>query len=132
MDSSETEAGERPVPGSYLRVLEEIEGGGSRPPARRERAARLETGLRVPRRRAATESLRVRLAPEQLYWLRLAAARAGDKIDESAIVAAGLAILEELDLDWRTIGSRSELAARLTRALAPRRPPAPPAAAREP
>lgn len=132
MDSREIETGRRPVPGTYIRVLDELEGAGAPRPAGRGRTPRIETGLKVPRRRAATESLRVRLAPEQLYWLRLAAARAGDKIDESAIVAAGLAILEELDLDWRTIGSRPELAARLTRALAPRRPPATPAAAREP
>jgi hypothetical protein len=71
--------------------------------------------LTLPRRREATESLRVRLAPEQLHWVRLAAARAGSKVDESALVAAGLALLEQRALDWRAIRTRADLRAALVR-----------------
>jgi hypothetical protein len=73
--------------------------------------------LRLPRRREAVETLRVRLAPEQLYWLQLAAARAGDKVDPSLLVAAGLALLERLPIDWRAVRSRRDLALALERAL---------------
>ncbi len=65
--------------------------------------------IQLPRRREAVESLRVRLAPEQLYWLQLAAARAGDKVDASLLVAAGLALLERLPIDWRAVRSRRDL-----------------------
>jgi hypothetical protein len=80
----------------------------------------------LPRRREETESLRVHLAPEQLYWVRLAAARAGSKVDESTLVAAGLALLEQRGLDWRGIRSRSDLRAALAM------PPAPSALPGEP
>jgi hypothetical protein len=79
---------------------------------------------RLPRRRDETESLRVHLAPEQLYWVRLAAARAGTKVDESALVAAGLALLEQRAIDWRRIRSRGDLRAALVPSPAP--PPAEP------
>ena len=75
-------------------------------------------GVRLPRRREAVERLRVRLAPEQLYWLQLAAARAGDKVDPSLLVAAGLALLERLPVDWRAVRSRRDLALAIERALA--------------
>lgn len=78
--------------------------------------------LRLPRRREATESLRVRLAPEHLYWLRLNAARAGGKVDESVLVAAGLMLLAERAIDWRAMRSRADLRAALAAT-----PPPPPA-----
>ena len=71
----------------------------------------------APRRRTATEPIKVRLAAEQLYWLRLTAARAGRKVNEATIVAAGLRVIEWLDLDWRCIDSRAALAAALAEAL---------------
>jgi hypothetical protein len=77
------------------------------------------SGIRLPKRREAVESLRVRLAPEQLYWLHLAAARAGEKVDASLIVAAGLALLERLPIDWRAMRSRGDLALAIERALLP-------------
>ena len=80
--------------------------------------------LELPRRRQATERLRVRLAPEHLYWLRLTAARAGAKVDESLLVAAGLMLLAERGIDWRAVRSRSDLRAAVA---APSPPPPPPA-----
>lgn len=86
---------------------------------RPHRRARAETAgdslgpFLAPRRRTTTETIKVRLAPEQLYWLRLTAARAGRKVSESTIVAAGLRLVEWLDLDWRCIDSRTALAAAL-------------------
>jgi len=77
--------------------------------------------LELPRRREATESLRVRLSPEHLYWLRLTAARAGDKVDESVLVAAGLMLLAERAIDWRAMRSRADLRAALVST-----PPPPP------
>ncbi len=95
---------------------------------RRARPPRTATGSRAsgpfvaPRRRASTESIKVRLAPEQLYWLRLTAARAGRKVNESMIVAAGLRVIEWLNLDWRCIDSRTAIAAALAEALSPEGP----------
>ncbi len=123
---------------SYLPFLDQVDsppsqtkGSGT---AGRRRAR--DSGFFLPRRREAQEPLRVRLAPQQLYWLRLAAARAGRKIDESVIVSAALALVEWLDIDWRTIGSRADVEkslARVVRSLAsPRSPvidPSPPASA---
>jgi hypothetical protein len=54
--------------------------------------------------------MRIRLSSEQFYWLRLAAARAGGKLDESTIIAAAIRLLEQLDIDWRSIDSRASLA----------------------
>jgi len=71
----------------------------------------------APRRREATETIKTRLAPEQLYWLRLTATRAGRKLSESTIIAAGLRVIEWLSLDWRCIDSRAALAAALSEAL---------------
>ena len=84
--------------------------------------ARASSAIRLPKRREAVESLRVRLAPEQLYWLHLAAARAGAKVDASLIVAAGLALLERLPIDWRLVRSRGDLALVIERALLPPAP----------
>jgi len=81
------------------------------------------SGLRIPRRRDAAESIRVRLAPEQLYWLHLAAARAGEKVDASLIVAAGLALLERLPIDWRRVRTRRELALAVEEAMTLSAPP---------
>ncbi len=140
-----------PAPASYLRFLEQwAPASGPAPtpdpavPAGEPdgRKARVRTSRRrprrarraaagdalapflAPRRRTATEPLKVRLAAEQLYWLRLTAARAGRKVSESTIVAAGLRVIEWLDLDWRCIDSRAALAAALGEALGAAAPPA--------
>lgn len=108
-----------PIAASYIRFLDHHAAGETRrsnaprPPREDSRPP----AFILPRRRQASESLRVRLTPEQLYWLRLAAARAGGKIDESAIVAAGIALLERLPIDWRRIASRTDLAQALNRAI---------------
>jgi hypothetical protein len=68
------------------------------------------TALTPPRRRDTREALRIRLSSEQFYWLRLAAARAGGKLDESTIIAAAIRLLEQLDIDWRFVDSRTSLA----------------------
>jgi len=108
-----------PIAASYIRFLDHHDASET-PRSNSPRPARGDTrppGFVLPRRRQTSESLRVRLTPEQLYWLRLAAARAGGKIDESAIIAAGIALLERLPIDWRRIASRTDLAQALTRAL---------------
>lgn len=124
-----TESEPSPVRASYLPFLEDnvhepspgTDAGAERGRRRSREGSSADTraadtrGFTLPRRREARESLRVQLVPEQLYWLRLAAARAGRKVDESTIVAAGLALLERLDIDWRRIGSRADLAQVLAR-----------------
>jgi hypothetical protein len=108
-----------PIEAKYARLLDHYDPrAGTR--SHSPRPARGDTQSPVfslPRRRQASESLRVRLTPEQLYWVRLAAARAGSKIDESAIIGAGIALLERLPIDWRRITSRTDLAQALTRAF---------------
>jgi hypothetical protein len=108
-----------PVEASYIRFLDHFDSGRKRraTPPRPNRGESNLPALALPRRRDAKQTLRVRVTDEQLYWLRLAAARAGGKVDESAIVAAGLALLERLAIDWRVIGSRTDLAKAMTGAL---------------
>jgi hypothetical protein len=114
-----------PLSPSYLPFLEQSEAAsretrplGSGPERRRDQ----DSGFILPRRREAIEPLRVALAPQQLYWVRLAAARAGSKVDESTIVAAGLALLEWMDVDWRTVESRGDLERILARFTKSRHP----------
>jgi hypothetical protein len=75
-------------------------------------------GTALPRKRDATERLKVRLGAEQSDFLRAAieAAPAG-AIDESAVVAAGLALIKELDLPWQAIASREDLIEAIRRKL---------------
>ena len=75
-------------------------------------------GTTLPRKREATERLKVRLGAAQREFVRAAveAAPAGS-IDESAVVAAGLAVLEELDLPWAAIASREDLIEAIRRKL---------------
>ena len=76
----------------------------------RAKAPGLLESARAPRKREATERLRVRLTPEQRAFVEAAAAASHDRAaTPSAIVSVGLAILEELDVPWSTIASRDEL-----------------------
>ena len=75
-------------------------------------------GAALPRKREATERLKVRLSAEQLAFVRSAVAAAPPRaIDESAVVAAGLAVLRELDLPWQAVASREELIEAIRRKL---------------
>jgi len=75
-------------------------------------------GAALPRKREATERLKVRLSAEQFAFVRSAVAAAPEgAIDDSAVVAAGLALLRELDLPWQAIASREELIEAIRRKL---------------
>lgn len=142
-----TDSDEQPVPASYSRLLDHMARTEGRPDSAGRTTARPSTPspqppemrrdelsgapagtgktgrdlaqlLVPPRRRDATESVRVKLAPEQFYWLHLAAARAGAKVDQSTIVAAALRLVELHNLDWRQIDSRMTLASALAGAAA--------------
>jgi hypothetical protein len=77
---------------------------------RDERAApghhALLAGATIASRRASTERLKVRLTPEQRAFVRdAAAATHGGEVDESAIVAAALVLLERLEIPWSSLAS---------------------------
>jgi hypothetical protein len=96
--------------------------------AMREQDLRPREGLlesaRIPRRRESTERVVLRLAPEQRAFLKEAAKDArGDSIDASAIVAGGLAVLQDLGIDWAAVSSRKELMDAIRRRLRARLEP---------
>jgi hypothetical protein len=75
-------------------------------------------GVEIARRREATDRLKVRLTPHQRAFLRdAAAATHGRTVDESAIVAAALALLERLDLPWSSLASREDVIEAIRRKL---------------
>jgi hypothetical protein len=97
---------------AYVNLLDEL-----KRQARAEPPAPLE-GATLPRKREATERLKVRLGAEHREFLRAAVEAAPPgAIDESAVVAAGLALLKELDLPWGSIASRDELIEAIRRKL---------------
>ena len=67
-------------------------------------------GAEIAPRRAASARLKVRLTPEQLAFVREAAAAThGGQIDESAVVAAALTLLHRLEIPWTSLASREDL-----------------------
>lgn len=75
-------------------------------------------GATLARKREATKRLEVRLSPEHRSFLRKAAkATNSPKVDESAIVAVAIALVQELDVPWEAIASREELVAAVRRRL---------------
>lgn len=89
---------------------------------RDERAApghhALLAGAEIAPRRASTERLKVRLTPEQRAFVRQAAAAThGREVDDSAIVAAALVLLERLEIPWSSLASREDLIEAIRRKL---------------
>jgi hypothetical protein len=75
-------------------------------------------GVTLPRRKDATKRLEVRLSAAQKAFVReaVAAARSGP-VDESTVVAAALAILQDLDVAWENVTTREELIDAIRRKL---------------
>ena len=88
----------------------------------RLKAPALLASARVPRRREATERVRLRLTPEQKAFLDYASASTHEgAVDPSAIVAVAVALVEELDVAWDAVASRKDLLAAVRRRLEERR-----------
>ncbi len=79
-------------------------------------------GAALPRRKEASKNLKVRITPEQkTFVVDAAAATRSTAIDEATIVAAGLAILQDLDIPWASLSSREELVDAIKRQLKEKR-----------
>jgi hypothetical protein len=97
---------------SYVDLLDSLR---AREPATEDA---LTERVAVARRRDAVKRVELRMTPEQRAFLRGAAKRArGPSVDESAIVAVAVSIVEALDVPWETIASRDELADAVRRRL---------------
>jgi len=77
----------------------------------------------IPPRREARKKLKVRVSPGQRAFLEDAVhSTRGTAVDESAVVALAIRIIEELDVPWDTIASREDLVSVVRRALRTRVP----------
>ena len=98
---------------SYVDLLENLR--------RREHGSEVESvaaRVTAPHRRDATKTLVVRLTPEQKAFLRSAAKRAhAGSVDESAIVAVAVSVVEALEVPWESISSKEVLVDAVRRRL---------------
>lgn len=98
----------------YTTLLDEIRQkdlGVSQPPTLLDDAV-------VASKREARAKLQVRLTPAQRAFIEDAVhSTRGTAVDESAVVALAIRILEELDIPWGTIATRDDLVSVVRRAL---------------
>jgi hypothetical protein len=88
----------------------------------RLKAPALLSSARIPRKREATERVKLRLTPEQKAFLEYASAATHEgAVDPSAIVAVAIRLVEELDIQWDAVASRKDLLAAVRRRLEERR-----------
>lgn len=72
----------------------------------------------VAPKREARAKLKIRLTAAQRAFLEDAAkSTRGKAVDESAVVAVALRVLEEIDVPWDSIASREDLVSTVRRAL---------------